>query len=92
MAPVASVTFSSLCLFEGFTDFCVRLQVVLHRKLSEPCGEGPGEHAIHVAADLGYGPVEWAPDERAVTVEVDAVPTLIFVVDLRTGRPVREKR
>jgi WD40 repeat protein len=38
---------------------------------------------IHVVADLGYGPVEWAPDERAVTVGLD--DAMIFVADLRTG-------
>jgi len=38
---------------------------------------------IHVAAGLGYGPVEWAPDERAVTVGLD--DAMIFVADLRTG-------
>jgi Tol biopolymer transport system component len=38
---------------------------------------------IHVVADLGYGPVAWAPDERAVTVGLD--DARIFVADLRTG-------
>jgi Tol biopolymer transport system component len=38
---------------------------------------------IHVVADLGYGPVVWAPDERAVTVGLD--DARIFVADLRTG-------
>jgi WD40-like Beta Propeller Repeat len=43
------------------------------------------QFTIRIQAD-GYGPVAWAPDERAVTVEVDAGPrVMIFVVDLRTG-------
>jgi WD40 repeat protein len=39
---------------------------------------------IRVQAD-GYGPVAWAPDERAVTVEVYAGRVMIFVADLRGG-------
>lgn len=40
------------------------------------------QFAIHVPAD-GYGPLAWAPDERAVAVEVYSDRVMIFVADLR---------
>ncbi len=52
-------------------------------RITSLSGKRIRKFTIHVAADLGYGPVEWAPDERAVTVGLN--DAMIFVADLRTG-------
>jgi Tol biopolymer transport system component len=52
--------------------------------VSSLSGKPIRKFTIHVPAD-GYGPVAWAPDERAVTVEVYAGRVMIFVADLRGG-------
>src|SRR6059036_795186 len=51
VAPASSATFSSLGLFEGVTNFCVRLQFAVHRERAEPRGQRPRQHAIDVAGD-----------------------------------------
>jgi hypothetical protein len=48
-------------------------------------GKAIKSFTIRVPGAEGYGPLVWAPDERAVAVWVLAARAMIFVADVRTG-------